>query len=307
MRKPLFHAIFWPSLAASAFFLGVCVANVVALRSPVAVPMSAPSGVKAPAAQPRTAQVESWPNPFAPSDGVGLPSKVVKSSGPAGTEAAAPRTNYLLIGTVASDNASLRRAILWNDGMKSPRSVKEKEEIEPSVKMGAISRDHAFLLRGKEKEKLDLLPVGTRQRPSTATLAATAPPPADVRPPRGEGGLPSSPEIKVSKIREGQYAIDEASIASITSDFNKHMTQVRLQPYFDDGKAAGYRLVQVRPGSTFSQIGFQSGDVLQQVNGLDVSSPDKLFTLFQNLKDEKRVVVNLLRGGQSTTMSYEIR
>jgi type II secretory pathway component PulC len=43
------------------------------------------------------------------------------------------------------------------------------------------------------------------------------------------------------------------------------------------------------------------------VNGLDVSSPEKLYTIFQNLKDEKKVSVNILRQGQKNTLTYEIR
>jgi len=47
--------------------------------------------------------------------------------------------------------------------------------------------------------------------------------------------------------------------------------------------------------------------VLQQVNGLDLSSPEKMYTIFQNLKDEKQVTVNILRQGQKSTLKYEIR
>jgi general secretion pathway protein C len=111
----------------------------------------------------------------------------------------------------------------------------------------------------------------------------------------------------VSRLADNSFSIDEAGVAQLTGNFNQFMTQVRLVPYFEGNKAAGYRIAAVRPGTTFEQLGFQGGDILQQVNGLDVSSPDKMFTIFQNLKDQKKVTVNILRGGQKSTMTYEIR
>jgi general secretion pathway protein C len=85
------------------------------------------------------------------------------------------------------------------------------------------------------------------------------------------------------------------------------MTQVRMIPYFEGNKAAGYRLAAIRPGTTFERLGFQGGDILQQVNGLDLSSPEKIAAIFGNLKDEKKVSVNILRQGQKNTLTYEIR
>ena len=40
---------------------------------------------------------------------------------------------------------------------------------------------------------------------------------------------------------------------------------------------------------------------------MDLSSPEKLYTIFQNLRDEKKVSVNILRQGQKSTLTYEIR
>jgi general secretion pathway protein C len=85
------------------------------------------------------------------------------------------------------------------------------------------------------------------------------------------------------------------------------MTNVRLIPYFEGNKSAGYRVAAIRPGSAFEQLGFRGGDVIQQVNNVDLSTPDKMYTIFQNLKDEKKVTVNILRQGQKSSISYEIR
>ena len=73
-----------------------------------------------------------------------------------------PRTAYLLVGTIVSSSPAARRAILWANGMKEPKAFREKEEVEPGAILSSVERDKAWITRGKEREKLEILPVGSR-------------------------------------------------------------------------------------------------------------------------------------------------
>jgi len=191
--------------------------------------------------------------------------------------------------------------------MKEPKAFRENDEVEPGAFLSSVERDKAWLTRGGAREMLEILPVGSKSR------ASLSPPPAGPRsaapaPPQAAGtSSPPGGEIRVERLGDNQFAIDEAGVTQLTTNINQYMTQVRLIPFFEGNKSAGYRIAAIRPGTTFEQLGFQGGDVLQQVNGLDVSSPEKLYTIFQNLKDEKKVSVNILRQGQKNTLTYEIR
>jgi general secretion pathway protein C len=111
----------------------------------------------------------------------------------------------------------------------------------------------------------------------------------------------------VEKLSGNAYALDEAGVNQLSGNFNQFMTQVRLVPFFEGNRPGGYRVAGIRPGTTFERLGFQTGDVIQSVNQIDLNSPEKLYTIFQNLKDERKVAVNVLRAGQKTTLTYEIR
>ena len=225
-----------------------------------------------------------------------LPSKIAGSPGQA---AAAPRTKYVLLGTIASESPPARRAILWAEGMKDPKLEREGAELEPGVLLTRIERDFVYLSFGKDRQKLELLPVGSKTR----SIAPPAPPATAALPSGPAGG----PEIRVTKLGENAFALDEATVSQITGNINQFMTNVRLIPYFEGNRSAGYRIAAVRPGSAFEQLGFRGGDVIQQVNNVELSTPDKMYTIFQNLKDEKRVTVNILRQGQKSSIMYEIR
>jgi type II secretory pathway component PulC len=66
-------------------------------------------------------------------------------------------------------------------------------------------------------------------------------------------------------------------------------------------------MAALRPGSAFAQLGFQGGDIIQRINDVELTSPEKMYTIFQNLKDEKHVTVDILRQGKKSTLTYEIR
>jgi general secretion pathway protein C len=305
MRKRAHLAVLGISIVVAAGSLGMTLSRWLSLRAyapkAAARPAAAPAANAAPTAPP-----EQWTNLFAPAQGMKLPSRL--PSGGANSASQGPRTAYVLVGTIVSSSPSARRAILWAPGMKDPKAFREMEEVEPGALLTSIERDKAWLTRGAEREKLELLPVGSKSRASLPAPAAPARSAAP-GPPQAAGTAPSQAvtAIRVERLADNRFAIDEAGVTALTTNINQYMTQVRLVPFFEGNKSAGYRIAAIRPGTTFEQLGFQGGDVLQQVNGLDVSTPEKLYTIFQNLKDEKKVSVNILRQGQKNTLTYEIR
>jgi general secretion pathway protein C len=303
MRKRVHLAVLGISIVVAAGSLGMTLSRWLSLR--VYAPKVAARAAAAPAKQAAPSiPPEQWTNLFAPAQGMKLPSRF--SGANAKSVSLGPRTAFLLVGTIVSNSPSARRAILWANGMKEPKGFRENEEVEPGAFLSSVERDKVWLTRGGEREMLEILPVGSKTRvsPSPPAGPRSAPP----GPPLAAGtSSPPAGEIRVEPLGDNRYSIDEAGVTQLTTNINQYMTQVRLIPFFEGNKSAGYRIAAIRPGTTFEQLGFQGGDVLQQVNGLDVSSPEKLYTIFQNLKDEKKVSVNILRQGQKNTLTYEIR
>jgi type II secretion system protein C len=303
MRKPVHLAVLGISIVVAAGSLGMTLTRYLSLRA--YAPKAPARAVAAPPEQVvPTMPPEQWTNLFAPAQGMKLPSRL---TGGAKSGFQGPRTAFVLVGTIDSSSPAARRAILWANGMKEPKAFREKEEVEPGAFLSSVERDKVWLTRGSEREMLEILPVGSKTRapvsPPVAGLRSAAPVTAQAA---GTSSPPAG-DIRVTPLGDNRFSIDEAGVTQLTTNINQYMTQVRLIPFFEGNKSAGYRIAAIRPGTTFEQLGFQGGDVLQQVNGLDVSSPEKLYTIFQNLKDEKKVSVNILRQGQKNTLTYEIR
>jgi len=63
----------------------------------------------------------------------------------------------------------------------------------------------------------------------------------------------------------------------------------------------------MQPGSFFTEIGLQEGDVLQRINGIEVNDPQNLLKAFQQLRNETAINVDVQRRSQPVTLAYEIR
>lgn len=111
----------------------------------------------------------------------------------------------------------------------------------------------------------------------------------------------------VKRMGKDKWMVDQRAIESGTENLNQLLTQARALPYIQDGKTAGFRLSEIVPGSIFQKIGLQNGDVIQRVNENELDDPGKFFQVYQSLKDEKSITIDVLRGGQPQTFNYEIR
>jgi general secretion pathway protein C len=116
-----------------------------------------------------------------------------------------------------------------------------------------------------------------------------------------------SPLGGVRKVGEGRFMVDQQAVAESTENLNQILTQARALPYMEQGKTVGFRITEIVPGSIYERIGLQNGDVIQKVNATDVDDPAKFFQMYQGLKEEKSISIDVMRGGQRQTLNYEIR
>lgn len=212
-------------------------------------------------------------------------------------------SDFRLSGTIYSDQDELRRAVFFFTQKGEEKAFREGDYVDENTRLLTIERNSAIVSVGGKKMAIAVMPDESKAAPRTAR---------DRRSPAVRSATKTAAEnalsdLKISKIDEFTYAVDESSVDYLTENINKVITQVRIIPYFESGEAAGFRFAAIRPGSVFSELGFSSGDVIKQINGVPLTSPEKIYTIFQNLKDEQRIQVDILRRGQKKTVGYEIR
>jgi general secretion pathway protein C len=127
-------------------------------------------------------------------------------------------------------------------------------------------------------------------------------------------GLPGAPEpptsaegVGIQARGENDFLIERAEVDKAMENMNQLFTQMRAVPHFQDGKAAGFRLFAIRRDSIFDKIGLKNGDIINKVNGNELTDPARAMALIQELRNEGRVSVDVTRNREPTTLNYEIR
>lgn len=159
------------------------------------------------------------------------------------------------------------------------------DQIPDMGEVSAIRRDGMMVRSGDQEELLELL---TTDKPVTSAAPVNTP----VSP------VPGTPLKRV---------IDRREVEAAMADLPRLLTQARVVPYVVNGVPNGYRMDYIAPASFYEKIGIQYGDVLQRVNGVDVRDPSTMLSLFQQLKNERMVKVDMVRNNQKTTMTFELR
>jgi general secretion pathway protein C len=116
---------------------------------------------------------------------------------------------------------------------------------------------------------------------------------------------PGSSSVK--KLSDGKFAVDQKEMIASTENMSQILTQARALPYMEQGKTVGFKISEIVPGSIYEKIGLQNGDVIQRVNAQEVDDPGKFFQLYQGLRNERNISIDLIRSGQRQTLNYEIR
>ena len=128
--------------------------------------------------------------------------------------------------------------------------------------------------------------------------------------PNGAVLSPSSPVEGLARSRRAmtdRYVLDRQEVDSVMDNLPKVLGQARVIPNFKEGKPDGFRIFAIAKDSVYTKIGLQDGDILYRVNEIEVKDPTNVVKIFEQLKDETHITVDLVRGGDRQTLSYEIR
>ena len=155
-----------------------------------------------------------------------------------------------------------------------------------------VEWDRVILDRDGQDEILELAtPAGGPPRPAPAAAAAA----------------PAATNPHIQQVAENQYTIDRSEVDNALDNMNQLFTQIRAVPHFDGGKSIGFRLFAIRQNSIFDQIGLRNGDIIQNINGTEINDPSQALQLFQQLRNESDLSVEIQRNKQPVTLKLSIR
>ncbi len=212
--------------------------------------------------------------------------------GVAGSEPGAVRqtmnvaSKIKLLGVVVGDRQGVS-AIVEELASKRQLFFRLHDQIPDIGEISEIRRGGILIRQGDQQELL-ALSTGLPDKPSRGEVASAAP-----------ATSPAGGPIR--------KALDRREVEQAMNDLPKLLSQARAVPVLTNGAMTGFRLDYIAPGSFYEKIGLQYGDTLKQVNGVEIKDPGTMLSLFQQLRNEQSVKLDVVRNNQRTTMTFDIR
>ncbi|ANI78821.1 MULTISPECIES: type II secretion system protein N [Sphingobium] len=155
------------------------------------------------------------------------------------------------------------------DGVQNSFAV--GEEIMPGVVLKAVAFDHITIDRGGAEEQVFL----DQSQPASASAAP------------GDGGAPLAIP-----------GMDNPTADALKRD-------IGFAPRMQNGRITG--LILTARGPAFQNAGFQSGDIITQVDGQPVGSPSDLQALQGKIMPGARISLTVERGANLSTINLTLQ
>ena len=196
---------------------------------------------------------------------------------------------FVLKGTIIREGDK-SIAIIENRKNRIQKLYKEGETIEKKGKVLKVRRNEVIIEYNGKKEVLKL---EFKQKRKNL--------------PRFKRRIRRSYNRGIHNVSKNSWVLSEKEVDLAFRDFNRLMTQIRVVPNFDNNRSNGYRVIAIKPNSIFAKLGLRPGDVIQRINGLEITTPEKAFEAYHQLRNEKDLELDLIRRGRKLTFNYQIR
>ncbi len=193
-----------------------------------------------------------------------------------------------LLGTVAALEPENAWAAVEDRDSKLTRTVRIDDELRAGVMVLRIERRRIVLQENGSPRELVL-----EEDPAVAAAVAGRTPVP--RPRRAPGPRELRQAADAPQPRPAP-PLDVRNPATL-------FAQARILPKYENGQMIGVQLNAIKPGSMFEQIGIKNGDVIKELNGIKIDSPEQSAKILLEFVDAKsfNVVVDRPEGTQTFT------
>jgi len=205
---------------------------------------------------------------------------------------------FKLLGTLVGNGAAW--AVISDPAARTEAFYMVGNQVGPNATLVSVERSAATLSINGEQVRLEI------DWSSTSSKA-----PQNVAAKNSRGTFSRPPPISATPPPAAPMTGDAITVKKDDLDKNfrnlaQLLTQMRVQPYFEKGKPAGFLVSSVRRDSFVERLGARSGDIIRAVNGEKIDSVQKAFKLYTAFKNNTSLQLAITRKGQPQTLTFRI-
>ncbi len=196
-----------------------------------------------------------------------------------------------LLGTIAGDAAVALAVIDVGGGMQDIYRIGDSVT---DMRLGEIGEGHVVLTRGGERLVLELLisPRGTGLI-STSWDAGSV--------------FDTVPTDAIETMGPNDYVITKRALFTRIESLERVLKAAKLTPYVEDGETKGLRITGIERMSLAAFIGLREGDVIQNVNGQNLTSVNRALQIYRKQRNREELDIRLLRDGRQERLHFRLK
>jgi len=205
------------------------------------------------------------------------------------------RLELTLRGVLASTEDGLGQAIIEHRQRQAVYAVEDELPVSGNVKLAKVMPRRVVLENNGTYELLTLyedseFDAQLRDQARSPTPAATTAAPT-----------------RVDKV-------DDPRVSALASGYRRQLYEnpetlasvVRISAVRDGEQLLGYRVAPGRDAQQFRQLGFEAGDLVTGINGIELNNPANTVQLYQAMRTAGEAVFELQRDGQPVSLRVDL-
>lgn len=193
--------------------------------------------------------------------------------------------NIRLLGTVAGDRANAV-AVIEDTGKRTQEIYRVGDSVQEAV-VKSILREKVVLAVGNRDEILVM------DKPASG----------------GSDDRQKSVMERSQGVERMERTITfrRASIDESLEDINDLLSQASIRAHYTDNQPDGLAITGIKAGSVFRRMGLRNGDIIRGVSDNEIKSPEDVIALYNDLKSETDVSLQITRRGREMSLNYSFR
>lgn len=212
-----------------------------------------------------------------------------------------------LLGCMVAQDPRYSMALIQDGQSQETYVVGPGDVLPQEARILKIERDRIFIMRDGRKEYIQLAETIGGDPSPVSISKVSQDRPADSRSDsdggNGRGGSGESVERKSAT----EYAVPKDKLEEKLENPRELAQEVRVLPNYENENREGLKMVGVSPSGIFSELGFESGDVVHSVGGEELSSQKDAMEMLERLRSQESVDVTVERNGKRIEREYNLQ
>ncbi len=202
------------------------------------------------------------------------------------------RLSYKVVGIIFGGTANSSIAVLQSPNAQGPSSYRYGDELPAGGFISDISRDRVYITLAMCPEYLEIeyKKIEDAKREARNKL----------------NGSKGYTEKGFERSGNTTTVTKEWVTNILNNNLPTTLQDARAVPHIEGGSIHGFNLTEIVPNSVYSKLGFENGDVVTTINGVELNDAARAIQTLNSLRSENNVEIAVIRNGLPIVLKVNI-